>query len=149
MAQIPTQRLLKPEDFDSKDQALVQKLAFPFNTFMNQVINAFTGSIDFTNLNMQINTFTTSMNSNGVPTTQVQFQNNLSTKLYGLICINALNQSGDSTYPTAHPFISWSQNANTITINNISGIGIPTGNTNTDSYTFTVLCIGQNIPNNS
>jgi hypothetical protein len=73
----------------------------------------------------------------------------LTTKLYGIICINALNQSGDSTYPTAMPFISWSQNGSTITIKNISGIGIPNNQTNTDSYTFTVLSIGQNIPNNS
>jgi hypothetical protein len=146
MATVPTQRFLKPEDFDTKDQALVQKLAFPLNTFMQQVITGFTKNLDFNNLNMQINTFTTTVNSSGVPTIAITFQNNLTTKLYGLICINALNQSGVTRYPEAHPYISWSQNNSTITINNISGLGIPADQTNSDSYTITVLSIGQNIP---
>jgi hypothetical protein len=146
MATIPTQRFLKPEDFDSKDQALVNKLAFPINTFMQQVVTAFTKNVDFTNLNMQVNTFTGSVDVNGIPTIPIHFQNALTTKLYGMICINALNQSGTNRVPNAQPFINWSQNNNTITINHITGIGIPTGQTNSDSYTFTVLSIGQNVP---
>src|ERR1700722_4651353 len=104
MSQIPTQRLIKPEDFDKSDQALIQKLAFPLNTFMQQVISALTNNLDFNNLNQQINTFTVSVNASGVPTSPISFQNKLSTKLYGIICINALNQTGDSTYPNAQPF---------------------------------------------
>ena len=146
MASIPTQRFLKPEDFDSKDQALVNKLAFPFNTFMQQIITGLKNGIDFNNLNMQVNTFTATVDASGVPTIPIHFQNNLTTKLYGMICINALNQSGTHRVPLAQPFISWTQNGNTMTINNISGLGIPTGQTNSDSYVFTVLSIGQNVP---
>ena len=149
MAQVPTLRLLKPEDFDTKDQALVTKLAFPLNIFMQQVISAFTNSIDFNNLNMQVNTFTVTVNATGQPNVPLRFQNNLSTKLYGMICINATNTSGDSTFPVAQPFISWTQTANTITVNNITGLGIPPNQTQSDAYSLTVLLIGQNIPNNS
>lgn len=148
MALIPTQRLLKPEDFDSKDQALVTKLAFPINTFMQQVISALSNNLDFNNLNMQINTFTISVDTNGIPTTPVQFTLNLKTKLYGLICINALNTSANTRFPTAQPFISYSLNAGQVTINHITGLGIPTDQTNSDIYTLTVLSIGQNISNN-
>jgi hypothetical protein len=146
MATVPTQRFLKPEDFDAKDQALINKLAFPINTFMQQVITGFTNSLDFNNLNMQINTFTASVDVNGVPTIPINFQNALKTKLYGLICINASNQSGTNRVPAAHPFVSWTQSSNTVNINHITGLGIPTGQTNSDSYTFTVLSIGQNVP---
>lgn len=147
MALIPTQRFIKPEDFDQKDQKLVQKLSFPFNTFMQQVVSAFTKNIDFNNLNRQVNTFTVSVDSTGKPTSPIQFKNNLATKLYGIICINALNTSSVIRYPLAQPYISWTQNASTITINNIAGLGIPDNQTNSDVYTFTVECIGQNVPN--
>ena len=146
MATIPTQRFLKPEDFDSKDQALVNKLAFPLNTFMQQVITALTNNLDFNNINMQVNTFTATVDVNGIPTIPLSFQNKLTTKLYGLICINALNQSGTNRVPAAQPFITWTQNNSTITVKNITGLGIPAGQTNSDSYTFTVLLIGQNVP---
>jgi hypothetical protein len=152
MAIIPTQRLLKPEDFDSKDQALVSKLAFPINTFMQQVISALTNNLDFNNLNMQVNTFSVIVDPNGVPTTPVQFTINLSTKLYGLICINATNTSGTTRVPTAQPFINYSLNAGKVTVNNITGLSYPstvstsTAQVNSDSYTLTVLSIGQNVP---
>jgi hypothetical protein len=149
MANIPTLRLLKPEDYDTKDQALVTKLAFSLNIFMQQIVSALSNSLDFNNLNMQVNTFTVTVNATGQPITPLRFQNNLSTKLYGIVCINALNQSGDSTYPVAQPFISWTQSGNTVTVNNITGLGIPTGQTQSDAYSLTVLLIGQDIPNNS
>lgn len=146
MATVPTERFLKPEDFDSKDQALINKLAFPINTFMQQVITGFTQNLDFNNINMQVNTFTATVDVNGVPTIPVSFKNSLKTKLYGIICINALNQSGTNRIPEAQPFINWVQNSNTVTIRNVIGLGIPPNQTNSDSYTITVLCIGQNVP---
>lgn len=147
MALIPTQRLLKPEDFDTKDQALIQKLAFPINTFMQQVISALNKNLDFNNLNQQINTFTVSVDANGAPTSPIQFTVNLTTKLYGLYVINAVNTSSIIRYPIAQPFISYTSNANKVTINNIAGLGIPNGQTNSDIYTLTVLLVGQNVPN--
>jgi hypothetical protein len=113
---------------------------------MQQVISALSNNLDFTNLNQQINTFTVSVNADGVPTTPVQFTINLSTKLYGLICVSAVNTSGTTRLPTAQPFINYSLNSGKVTINNIIGLGIPTGQTNSDTYTLTVLSIGQNIP---
>lgn len=145
MGTIPTQRLLKPEDFDTKDQALVNKLAFPFNTFMQQVISALSKNLDFNNLNQQINTFSVSVNANGVPVSPVQFKLNLATKLAGLYCINAVNTSSTIRFPVAQPFISYAVNSNQITINHITGLGIPTGNTNSDIYTLTVIAVGENL----
>lgn len=146
MARIPNLRQIKKEDFDQKDQKLVDQLAYPLNNFMEQVITVLTHGVDFNNLNRQIVTFTASVDTNGKPTTSVQFQNSLSTKVIGIICINALNTSSVIRYPQATPFISYTSSGNLITVNNISGLGIPSGQTNSDIYTFTLEVIGANIP---
>jgi len=146
VARIPDLRLLKKEDFAAKDQALIEKLAFPVNNFMQQVVNVFKNGVDFNNLNQQINTITVSVNSSGAPVTTVQFPNILSTKIQGMICINAVNQTSTTRFPTSQPFISFSQNNKTMTINNISGLSIASGATNSDSYTLTILSIGNNLP---
>jgi hypothetical protein len=146
MSRVPDLRQIKKEDFDSKDQKLVDQLAFPLNNFMQQVINVCKNGVDFNNLNQQIVTFTASVDSTGTPTTPIQFKNTLSTKVIGLICINAINVSTNMRYPQAAPFISYTISAGNIIITNISGLGIPAGQTNSDSYTFTILTFGANIP---
>lgn len=146
MARIPDLRQIKKEDFDSKDQKLVDQIAFPINNFMQQVINVLKHGVDFNNLNMQIVSFTVSVNAAGTPTIPIQFQNSLLTKIIGIVCINALNTSSVLRYPEATPFVSYTTNGNLVTINNISGLGVPSGQTNSDVYTFTILTIGANIP---
>ncbi len=146
MARIPDLRSIKSEDFDKEDQKLIDKLAFPINNFMQQVITVLKNGVDFTNLNQQIITFTASVDAIGTPTTSVQFQNKLTTKVQGLVVIGAVNTSSVPRYPEAGIFMSFTANANLITITNIAGLGIPSGQTNSDTYTFTVLSIGANIP---
>lgn len=146
MARIPDLRQIKKEDFDNKDQKLVDQIAYPFNTFMEQVITVFKKGVDFNNLNQQIVTFTVSVNSSGVPTTPIQFQSTLLTKIIGLTCINAVNTSSIQRFPEAGIFVSYSVNGNLITVTNIAGLGIPSGQTNSDTYTLTVLSYGANVP---
>lgn len=146
MARIPDLRTIKKEDFDSKDQKLVEKLAFPFNNFMQQVVNVLKNGVDFTNLNQFYTTITVTVDATGKPTTDVQFKNSLTTKVAGVICISYTNQSGVLRFPTAQPGISYTITSdNFILINNISGLPVPPGNTNSDSYSLTILVIGQNI----
>lgn len=146
MARIPDLRLITTEDFDAEDQKLIAQLGFPINNFMQQVINVFKNGIDFTNLNQQIVTFSASVDVNGAPVIPVQFKNGLTTKVIGMICINATNQSSTIRFPAAQPFITFTTNGTVLSIVNISGLGIPEGQTNSDTYTFTVLTIGQNLP---
>lgn len=148
MARIPDLRQIIQEDFDQKDRKLIDKLAFPINNFMQQVITVLKNGIDFSNLNQQIVTLTISVDADGKPTTDAQFQNKLSTKVIGILCISAVNKSGFVRYPEATPFFSFTENAGLVTITNVAGLGTPGGQTNSDSYTFTILTIGQNIPTN-
>lgn len=150
MARIPDLRLLKKEDFDGKDQRLIEQLAFPINNFMQQVVNVFKNGVDFTNLNQQIITITVSVDSSGVPVNTIQLKNTLTTKIIGMVCINAINQSSTIRFPSAQPFVSFtqnnSQNNTLITVNNISGLSAPVNGTNSDVYELTILLYGQNIP---
>lgn len=145
MARIPDLKNIITEDFDDKDQDLINKLAFPINNFMQQVINVLKNGVDFNNLNQQIVTFTLTVDSAGKPTTSVQFRNKLNTKLIGIVCINAINTSSIQRFPVATPFISFSEDARLVTINNIVGLGVPSNQTNSDAYTLTILAIGENI----
>lgn len=113
---------------------------------MQQVINVLKNGVDFTNLNQQLVTFTLTVDINGKPTTSVQFKNLLNTKIIGVTCINAINNSSFIRYPQATPFISFTENAKLVTVNNIAGLGIPSNQTNSDSYTITILAIGDNLP---
>lgn len=146
MARIPDLRQLKKEDFDSKDQKLIEKLAFPINNFMQQVVNALKNGIDFNNLNQETFIISVSVNSSGAPISLVQFKNGLATKVAGMTCINVINQTSNIRFPTAQPCITWNQNNNILTITNVSGLPIPAGQTNSDTYQLTILTIGSNLP---
>lgn len=113
---------------------------------MQQVVGVLKHGVDFNNLNQQIVTFTASVDSKGTPTTSVQFQNTLASKIIGLICISAVNTSSVANFPIATPFLSYTSNGNLITITNIAGLGIPDCQTNSDAYTITILAIGANLP---
>lgn len=146
MSRIPDLRQINKEDFESKDQKLIDQIAFPINNFMQQVINVLKNGIDFNNLNQQINTVTVSVDQFGNPSGTVQFKNNLSTKIQGIICINQVNQSSNVRFPAAQPCITWTLNSNIITITNISGLSMPSGQTASDTYQLTVLSYGANLP---
>ncbi len=146
MARVPDLRMIKKEDYDSKDQGLIDKLAFPINNFMQQVITVLKHGVDFSNLNQQIITFSASVDATGKPTTTLQLKSSLSTKVVGIVCISAVNTTATTRFPASSPFVSFTLNTNLITITNIAGLGIPTGQTNSDTYTFTVLAIGADIP---
>lgn len=146
MSRAPDLRQLKVEDFDKKDQNLVAKLAFPFNNFMQQVIACLNKGIDLNNLNQQTNSFSVSVNAAGTPVSTVSFQNNLSTKPLGITCIKAVNNTSSTRFPSSTPFISYTINESLITVTNIAGLPIPTGQTNSDNYTLTILIVGSNLP---
>lgn len=150
MARIPDLRLLKKEDFDGKDQKLIEKLAFPINNFMQQVVNVLKNGVDFNNLNRQIITITVSVDQFGAPVNTIQVKSTLITKTIGMLCISYTNLSSNTRFPTGQPGISFiqnnAQNNSLITINNISGLPVPSGNTNSDIYQLTIELIGQNLP---
>lgn len=113
-------RLVK-EDFPQSDQDLIDRLAYIINPLLDQIEKAFNKNITTTdNLSREITTITINA-VGGKPAPISQFKTGLS-KVIGVNVISAVNTTNTGTYPTTAPFISWSNNANIITINNITGI---------------------------
>ena len=122
MGKIPDLKRLSKEDFPAEYQQLIEKLAFPINSHMEQVRNLFNKGIDFENLSQELITLKVQTNEKSVPNTRLTFKSSLRNKLRGVVVISAVITSSNTSYPTAQPFISFSQNLNIVTINNISGL---------------------------
>lgn len=110
------------EDFEQDDRALVQKLAFALNPFLEQISTIFNKNIDFDNLNRELLTVTVDLDMNGNPKTQTVVKSNLKTRVRGLTCVRAENLTNDGTYPTSAVFVTFSTSGNLITILNVTGI---------------------------
>lgn len=124
MARAPELRRLKKEDFESKDQELVGKLAFPINQFMEQTQSALNKGLDFENLNREIVEVDIIRTSSNTPKITTKIKTNLKSKIAGFNCINAINI--DSSAPTAtvtgQPFITWSETSGLVTVSHIYGL---------------------------
>lgn len=147
MSRVPDLRQIKKEDFDKDDQDMIEKIAYPFNNFMQQVIDVLKKGVDFNNLNQFYTTITVSVNTSGVPTTAVKFKNALSTKPAGVTCISFTNSTSQNRFPAGQPGIAYTlTETGMISITNVSGLSIPDGQTVSDTYQLTLQIIGQNLP---
>lgn len=122
MGKAPDLKRLAKEDFPSQYHDLIEKLAFPLNSHMEQVRNLFNGNIDYQNLTQELITLSLQTNSTGQPINKQTFKSNLKNKVRGIIVISANITSSVLSYPQQAPFISFSQDSNLVTINNISGL---------------------------
>ena len=122
MAQVPNIKRLAKEDFPSDDQKLIEKLAYPINSFFEQTRNALNRSLDFNNLNQEIITLLVTVDATGKPKIQTRFKSNLNTRLQGMTCVRAENVNNPGTPPDNTPFATWIQSGNVVTINNVKGL---------------------------
>jgi hypothetical protein len=123
------------EDFPSEYQSLVSKLAYPINSFMEQVRNAFNKNIDFNNLNQSLVTTTFTTNELGQPLSQVKFQSGISGNINGLIVVSLKITSNNQQQVVSAPFINFSQNEGSIVINSIAGLA------SSAKYSMTVMIV--------
>lgn len=119
---MPDLKRIAKEDFPAEYQTLIEKLSFPINSHMEQVRNLFNKGIDFDNLTQELITLTVQTNSTSQPLNRITFKSNLTNRVRGIVVISANITSSNLTYPQSAPFISFSQNLNIVTINNISGL---------------------------
>lgn len=122
MGKPPDLKRISKEDFPADDQELVGKLAFPLNSFMEQVRNLFDKNIDVQNLTEEYITLKVQTNSQSQPIAALSFKTNLKNKLKGVVVVSGNITSGTNQYLQQTPFISFSQNLSIVTINNISGL---------------------------
>jgi len=122
MGKVPDIKRISIEDFPQEYKPLVEKLAFPLNSFMEQIRNLFDKNIDFSNLNQELITLKVQTNENSKPLSNLTFKSALRNKVRGIVVLSANITSSNNTFPSQAPFISFSQNLSTVTISNISGL---------------------------
>lgn len=137
IGRVPDVKRIQKEDFEGEMQDAVDKLAFPLNSFMEQVKAVLDKNVDFKNLNQEPIILETTVDVNGNPTVETKYRSNLRTKVLGHTCINAFNLTNTAAYPTGQPFISFIQNGNIITVLNVKGLQA------NQKYRLIVLSIGQ------
>lgn len=117
----PDLKRIAEEDFPKEYKSLIKKLAFPLNSFMEQVRNGLNGGIDFTNLSQEVITLTFMTNSSGQPSSKQTFKTKLNQSVKGITVVSAkfTNKQGNIT---STPFINFSQEEKTITISYIAGL---------------------------
>jgi len=133
----PDFKRIRKEDFDTNMQPTVEKLAYIFNAFAEQMVNLLNKNVDFLNLNQEIVTLDIIKDSSGDLVNPPSIRTTLNTKPQGILCIKADNMSSPGTYPTSQPFLSYNLiNNNLISILNVSGLQ------NSSTYRLKLLLIG-------
>jgi hypothetical protein len=122
MGKLQIPKKIRIEDFDAKYKDIIEKISFIFNPFSDEVYQTLNGNVDITNLNRQITVIDISIDSTGKPINPGQIKITGTGRVNGVIVINAVNTTNPEIYPTTMPFISYSFNAQSLSILNVSGL---------------------------
>lgn len=134
MAKIPSFKRITVEDFPQENQALINKLAFPINSFFEEVRAAFNKSINFDNLAQELIVLSFTTNELGQPLNMLKFKTSVG-RVNGIVPISLKILSNSQAFVTQAPFINFSQSEKFVTIPYISGL---TGST---KYEISLLVI--------
>lgn len=136
---IPSYRRLFKQDFDSKDQPLVERLSYTINIGFETLYQALSNRLSFNdNFNANVKTFQVQVDANGDPVgSNLGFSTTISGNVVGILVINARNLKDSNTYPTTAPFVSFTGSSGSIKINNITGLQANT------LYSLTVIAFGS------
>lgn len=135
--QIPNFRRIFKTDYPADQQQLVEKLAGTINNGLEVIYNAMSKNVSLTdNIFCTIKTITTRVDSNGIPTSLLSFKVDTAGTIKGISVIRVNNQTSSTVYPTSCPFLTYSQDTNTISVSHIAGL--PANNT----FDLTVISWG-------
>lgn len=122
MAKIQIPKKVRSEDFKPEERDLVDKFAFIINDAFDSFYQTFTKGIDYENLNRQVVVLTVTMDKLGKVSQSPTVKITANGRIRGVNVLNAVNVNNINIYPTGAPFVSWSVNANLLTILNITGL---------------------------
>lgn len=135
MAKITSSKRLNKDEFPEEYQDLVDTLSFSINPFFEQIYGAFTNGLSFKdNFYGQSATVTTKIDIQGRPVNN-QIQYTLKTRPQSIMVLNVVNNT-DNTPLTGAPFIGFSLNGNTLTLNYITGL------VSGKEYTLSIFILG-------
>jgi hypothetical protein len=123
MSKLSTYKRLTTTDFEEDQQKLIEQLSFPVNDGFSELYFAMNGRVDLrNNLFCTVRDIDITVDSAGSPVNSTSFSLDKDGKILGCQVLYASNQTNAAVYPTSQPFVSFTQNGKTVTINNISGL---------------------------
>lgn len=117
-------RRIITQDFKKEFQELIEQLGSNINDGFNSVYSALNKRLTFAdNISCTVKTINVTVDSSGNLLQPVSFGLDVqNTPVMGVVVVSATNLTNSVVYPTSTPWISFTQNANTIIINNIKGL---------------------------
>lgn len=122
MGKIQIPKKLRVEDFSGDNKELIEKIAFIYNSFSDEVYQSLNGGLDSSNINRQLVDLTVKLSPSGVVTSQQQIKILVSGRIRGVNVISANNTVNSTIYPLSAPFVTFTTNNNILTILNVSGL---------------------------
>lgn len=123
MAKLSSYSRINSTDYSADEQPIVEKLGGNINGNFDPVYSALSNRLTFEdNFLCTVREIEVTLGANGVPLQRTSFSlsNNLPVK--GLQVLNVTNKTSATVFPTGAPFISYSQNANLLYIDHITGL---------------------------
>jgi hypothetical protein len=117
-------RRIITQDYTEEDQEMIEQLGGTVNDSFNSIYSALNKRLTLTdNIGATVKELVVTLDSNGIPQQLIRFTTDVpSTSVVQVTCGRARNITNPSTYPTAAPFVSFTQIGNTIVINHITGL---------------------------
>ena len=110
-------------DYPSENQPLVEQLGRQLNDGIEQLFNSVGGKLTFDdNFLATVREVEVTVDVNGKPVNQTSILLNNTNIVTGCLVISAVNKSDATQYPSATPFISFTQNGTALYINNITSL---------------------------
>lgn len=114
---------IRKEDVKPEFAELVDVIAGAVNDFNDQVYNALSGGIDFSNLTQQIVSVDLTVGPTGLLQNAPLIKYTvLRARYQGCMVINAINLTNSNIYPTSAPSLQTTINNNLVTILNQTGL---------------------------
>ncbi len=116
-------RIIK-SDYAQEFQQLVETLGNSINIAFDNINNVLNRNVSLKdNIACTLKTVQLTVNDNGTPNSTITINlASVNAKAIGASVINVVNSTSASTIPTGQPFINFSQNNNTVIVNNITNL---------------------------
>lgn len=110
-------------DYQKDFQQVIEQLSYTINQGFENLYNALNNNLTLAdNLAVTVRDVTLTAGADGTPTSTASFTISNSNTISGLQVIRVTTSNGSTVYPTAGIFISYTQSANSITVNHITGL---------------------------
>jgi hypothetical protein len=123
MSQLTFVQKIVQESFPQADQQTMATLASVINPFITNVANILNDGITLgDNFKAFIKSLTVTVDASGTPINPLTFQTGLGQPTKHVLVTRAVYTGTTPVYPTGAPFISYTDQSGTITVNNITGL---------------------------